>query len=228
MIHEREGFLQRWVNGPAVDEIDYRTLRIVQFSYCAAASLVAWETLITLCDEVRYIWTKPNNASAKWLFLFAKWFGFAHQIIIFVAFTVLSDNAPIPSAACQAFHFYQAGALISLYMNLDILLLLRVHALYKRDLKCTAFAIVLLTIQFASSILADFVALSKARDNAACIIVSVPVFCLVGVIAMGVSQVIFVFMAFRKRSIASQGKQGNLIWIVIRDSLMVFGALGGK
>jgi len=110
----------------------YRDARIVDYAGVAATAWILHDIVITFADEVEYVWSTPWSVP-KVCFLLSR-YGAALAIpsISFGAtkWTALRDDTAFDRNLCISVAFYKAIAGMLLEMSVEIVMLLRVNALY--------------------------------------------------------------------------------------------------
>ncbi|KAH7922221.1 hypothetical protein BV22DRAFT_1037747 [Leucogyrophana mollusca] len=116
----------------------------------SALSFLSWEICITFKDEVELIWSKPATSLVKWLFLLARYVGLAS--LLYVLIPDIQQFVEIAMGVC----LFSATRLLGVYVGgstigckgllvlrvtmsqvlvtlIELIFMLRVHALYNRD-----------------------------------------------------------------------------------------------
>ncbi|KAJ3533508.1 hypothetical protein NMY22_g7306 [Coprinellus aureogranulatus] len=104
--------------------------RIVGYSYASAISFLIYDILLTLPDEVQFVWPmRPSFTKAAFFFIryFPPLLGLSTQFY----------GAPLPNQysdrACYVWNVYQGLGLILTIVAVDYILILRVFAMYPRN-----------------------------------------------------------------------------------------------
>ncbi|KAF8156088.1 hypothetical protein B0H34DRAFT_520797 [Crassisporium funariophilum] len=108
--------------------------KISNYSSLAALVILLLDHGSTCTSEYTFIWRTPS-CSAKHLYLFARYFSLAVQVLNYCLIHTVLVHAPVKVAQCQAwftFLFVSSGLSLA---TLDAILLLRVYALYQKNLK---------------------------------------------------------------------------------------------
>ncbi|KAK7046544.1 hypothetical protein R3P38DRAFT_2874319 [Favolaschia claudopus] len=118
---------------------DYLQVFSVAFMY--------WDWLITLDDEINFMWTRVPSASAFWFFA-VRYLGILGNIPVtvstFYSFPasfwtgVLTDWRTGMWCRCRAFHTAHQIVLVGTQLVVSLVMLVRVHALYGRSLRVLA------------------------------------------------------------------------------------------
>ncbi|KAJ7135661.1 hypothetical protein C8R44DRAFT_768820 [Mycena epipterygia] len=106
-----------------------REIRIHDCLHLLGITLMYWDHLVTLDNEIGFVWKRARSASAYWFFAI-RYSGFAGNlpVTIFSFYTV-------PPKWCHAYHVGHQVVLIGTQLVVSIVLLLRMHALYGRNLR---------------------------------------------------------------------------------------------
>ncbi|KXN90879.1 40S ribosomal protein S0 [Leucoagaricus sp. SymC.cos] len=118
----------------------------------ASLAFFVYDTSLTLDHEIEYIWTQPHGCWLKWQYLFSRYFALIALVINRVFDLRPSDSEsrtkaryPLPNWA--SYQVIVAGALI---VSLELMLMARVYALYKRSISIWRLCMVLLTCELLS------------------------------------------------------------------------------
>ncbi|KAG2021241.1 hypothetical protein CC2G_006495 [Coprinopsis cinerea AmutBmut pab1-1] len=107
-----------------------RGTQVVGWSYAAAVTFLVWDVLITLRDEVTYIWPIPWSLT-KAVFFFVRYFPICLEM------STQFYGAPLPLTysfhGCYIWNVYQGLSSILVIAAVDYILILRVHAMYPRN-----------------------------------------------------------------------------------------------
>ncbi|TFY65126.1 hypothetical protein EVG20_g5710 [Dentipellis fragilis] len=112
--------------------------QMVNRSSLASLVFLIWDIIITLDVEVRCIWARPNKYWIKWLFLFVRYFPVCVQIATLFVGTELAADLHYTPAACVAWYIFQEVSTQVLVVCVELILMIRVHALYDRSKRVTA------------------------------------------------------------------------------------------
>ncbi|KAJ7076505.1 hypothetical protein B0H15DRAFT_864063 [Mycena belliarum] len=100
--------------------------RLLYFYFCAIAILY-YDHLLTFPAEVAYIWRRPKSRSAYWFFL-NRYLNFFSTLPVTVFNFVRFDHA-----VCTKYAFFRQVLLVVQVVVVDLILSLRVYALYGLD-----------------------------------------------------------------------------------------------
>jgi len=98
----------------------------------SAGVVLAYEYLITFDEEVELIWPKPNDSLIKWLFLFNRYVALAWQICIQIMYKWILSRVSARSQYCRYLFASQTIGSQCLMTSVEMILALRVHALYRK------------------------------------------------------------------------------------------------
>jgi len=99
------------------------------YSAMGALAFTTWDIMITFDDEVREIWTRPWT-HLKSLYLFLRFFSFGAQLLSTVIYLKLSAGLILTRSGCQKWVIFQGFSSQILMMGVQVILILRVQALY--------------------------------------------------------------------------------------------------
>jgi len=118
-----------------VDLLDIlRGLRVSNFNAVSATALLAYEILITLSQEVKYIW-RAEWTLVKGLYILTR----LYALIFLLMKSFVATNAFPPGKFCQQYlHFEIWGSVIFMPL-IDILIVARIHALHNRSARMGLF-----------------------------------------------------------------------------------------
>jgi len=192
--------------------------RRTTYSYVAALSFLAYDVILSLGQEIKYIWgAKLSPVTA--LYFIVRYYGLLNLIAIVGVDT--STNLSVP--VCQQYFKWTIPGGPSLFIViLDGILLLRVYALYNRSKRVLLILLVLVIGDFASALYAT---ITLANDLAS------------GVIAMPapwqgcaakVPQMTFVLTAYVPNFTLSLLFLGMTLWKLIQNHQRIYGKLTWK
>lgn len=106
---------------------------LVNRSSAAAIAFLVWDVLITFGDEVDLVWSKPHTFRMKWLFLFVRYFAVALQLSLIFDGTDVAKPFHYTLHACRIWYIFQEVSTQVLIAAVEIVLMLRVQAIYHRQ-----------------------------------------------------------------------------------------------
>jgi len=109
-------------------------IRDLEGSTGSAFFFLAWDTLITLDDEIDYIWSKPRTSWIKWAFLIARYFSLALQLTSEVLQLVITySHIHLNTNSLRIWFALQGLVAFSIMAGAEIVMMARVYALYNRN-----------------------------------------------------------------------------------------------
>jgi len=210
---------RRRMSGPGTQSLELWQL----CGYVAAASWVitVWDGIVVFDDEVNFIWTMPHTAYIKWLYFFGKYFALALQTTVFgIQVGYLADNA-IPDKYCRLYRLLEMAASALLMLCFDVVLLLRIYALYGRRTFSSNLGTFAVLIEFVTTIASPVSGIPTTTYDSSCAMVQVPKAIFVFVVGTFTSQAILLWLAYRKRERGTRA-WSNIVCVTIRDGLVVF------
>jgi len=208
---------------------DTKMWQLVHYHSIAALTFLVWDILTTLADEIAFIWTKPRFSPIKWLFFFARYFALA--VALSNQFIMWHITASYPNVAhiCRPWFAFQASVELLLGCVLDVILMIRVHALYNRDKRITVVLIALFVGQVLTIVFCAIFMVASFNFNPVCLPNNTPRSFLPIVIQGLVTQVILLGLAlFQYINISHPARtRSSIVTIMLRDDLIVFFAVVG-
>ncbi|KAF8141377.1 hypothetical protein EV363DRAFT_12917 [Boletus edulis] len=213
------------VSGPAADPYMYQATVL---SAGAAMALVFWDAVLTLGDEVDYIWSGPGRAHVKCIYLFSRWFGLLNQIGLLVWRCFLAACAPVPLSICEVLFVSEAVTFQSLQLCLDAILILRIYAVYQGQRRYIAIAIAIVFFEVLMSVMTQAISVSRSTVDGACIMLHTPATTTCLGIGMMVSQSVLLSLTYRGMAPwQPAARRSKLTTVVVRDGMLVFGVVIG-
>ncbi|KAH9985263.1 hypothetical protein BJV77DRAFT_1071528 [Russula vinacea] len=163
----------------------------LDMSSVAALSFLVWDVLITLDQEVDAIWSsvlfffsgvafshlslrRTNSSYSKWLFFFVRYFAVAMQISLLFVGTELSISFHYTESDCVKWYIYQEVGTQLLVAAVESILIVRVHALYDRNLSVTVPLVVLFVLENIAMIATFVTVIPGVRFDATCTVIRSP------------------------------------------------------
>ncbi|KIK95497.1 hypothetical protein PAXRUDRAFT_379230 [Paxillus rubicundulus Ve08.2h10] len=140
------------------------------------------------------------------------------------------ENMPISLAWCYGYHAIQVACIASLMLAFDTVLLLRVYALYARNIFVLALGTFTVLVEFTMTVTCAAVAIPASQYDFACLVLNIlPESIISFMVGTFISQTILLGLAHRKRNVA-RGRQGrpSVARITIRDGACAFAVLIGE
>ncbi|KAJ7194500.1 hypothetical protein B0H12DRAFT_1153528 [Mycena haematopus] len=112
-------------------------IRIHDCLQLLSISLMYWDWLVTLDNEIGFMWKRARSASAYWFFA-VRYSGILGNIPVTI-FTFFN----IPPQWCHAYHTGHQIVLVETQLIVSLVMLVRIHALYGRNLRLLAVLLVI-------------------------------------------------------------------------------------
>ncbi|KAF8889116.1 hypothetical protein BD779DRAFT_419996 [Infundibulicybe gibba] len=146
---------------------------IRSYSSLAALIFLIWEILATSSDEYKYIW-RQNWTSVKCIYLFCRYFSLIVQIANYAITRGPISRIPVAYTTCQTWFAFQITCTASLLCAVNVLLMLRVYALYNKDRRIAVFLTNLLILDTISTIIHGYYRIKTCGFDDACLMMSTP------------------------------------------------------
>ncbi|KAF8167112.1 hypothetical protein B0H34DRAFT_680297 [Crassisporium funariophilum] len=110
------------------------------YSSLGALVFLFLDHLSSCKSEYSHIWKAPSS-SGKHMYLFARYFALATQIVNYTLIQTVLVHAPVKIGQCQAWYIFLFVSSLVLMAVFDGILLLRVYALYSKSIKVSLLAL---------------------------------------------------------------------------------------
>lgn len=184
-----------------------------------ALAWLLWEHALTCRDEYHYIWRGPIN-HIKVLYILARYFALCAQIsntyLVFSSFS----RIPVSRERCMAWFVFLALIDCLLMTAMDIVIMLRVYALYNRSTKVALLLVSLLLTQLTLVTTCVSRTLPKVPFDVNCDILKTPHDIVYFMASVIISHIVLLFMTIAKRKVALG--QSPVVELVVRDGTWVF------
>ncbi|TFY77004.1 hypothetical protein EWM64_g7007, partial [Hericium alpestre] len=147
---------------------------MVNRSSLASLAFLVWDILITLDDEIRCIWSKPNRFWTKWLFLFVRYFAVAIQVATLFVGTEIAVELHYAYHSCVSWYIFQEVSTQILIISVELILMIRVHALYDRNYIITAILFALFLVENITMIITLVHVVPGVQFDEACVVLHTP------------------------------------------------------
>ncbi|KAI0311623.1 hypothetical protein OF83DRAFT_1068479, partial [Amylostereum chailletii] len=213
----------------------------------AALAFLAWDILITLDQEVRYIWScvptfppppplltreharrRPHGCWTKWLFLFIRYFALAIQISILFVGTELAAELGYSPHACVAWYIWQEVGTEVLIASVEVVLIVRLQALYNRHRALTYALYTLFALENAAMIVTLVRVVPDVRFDAACVVVHSPgglLYFAVAFIAFETLLFLLMLAKFVQAARRGWGAGAPVLTVLVRDGAWAFAVI---
>ncbi|KAF8893906.1 hypothetical protein BD779DRAFT_1504068 [Infundibulicybe gibba] len=207
---------------------DAWTLFIIRGVSCSLLCFVALEWLVSLPAELSLIWRLYPTTLIKRLYIFSRYYGLASLIGNTAMTWHIHSLVTPPAPICRSWHVFQFLTLQGLLLSLELVLVLRVFALYNRERGMGIFLFSALAIDMMGMSTCGFLTIARIDFGGACL----PKWTPPQVMYYSVLELCFQSLLFTL-TIYKQTARPQLRWqhsaigaIVTRDSLAVFFLLG--
>ncbi|KAF8957384.1 hypothetical protein BDZ97DRAFT_108688 [Flammula alnicola] len=136
-----------------------RDIRIHDYLYVFAISLLYYDHAITSNQEIEYLWRRPKNRSSYWFFVNRYLAFFGNIAVSILGFTTLS------SQVCKRYSMFRQALLFANQVVVCILLTWRIYALYGRSMRILACMIGSGAIMVTISLWALFAQKTATSEN---------------------------------------------------------------
>ncbi|KAI5114808.1 hypothetical protein M0805_001915, partial [Coniferiporia weirii] len=155
----------------------------VSRSSASSLTFAAWDILTTLDDEVECIWRRPFSWS-KGLFVFIRCARLVSQaminlltllasyyaLLVQIARLFIGVGIKYSPAACYGLYIFSAGSFQLFISSVEVVSMLRVHALYSHNVFVRNGTVVLFLIEFAVIVVCIYKAIRGLQFDDTCIV----------------------------------------------------------
>ncbi|KAF8070440.1 hypothetical protein FPV67DRAFT_1487414 [Lyophyllum atratum] len=145
----------------------------VECSSVAALTFLAWDIVITVDDEIKFIWPKPWTLT-KFLYFYARYVPLMVQISILFVGTDVSSALHFTPHDCYIWQVYQGIAAFSIVGAVDIILILRVIALYHGNPVIRILLALLYILELVGMSVGIGLAIPGIRYDEICLVTDIP------------------------------------------------------
>ncbi|KAG6374057.1 hypothetical protein JVT61DRAFT_4697 [Boletus reticuloceps] len=125
--------------------------RDVCYHSIASLTFLVWYAIVTLDDEVQYIWTMRNTNIFKWVYFFLRYVVILAHVTHNVFIKQLADGSN-PPIHCTIWFIYSLGFSQVLATLLELILATRVFALYNRSRRIAFLVLILILTETGGSV----------------------------------------------------------------------------
>ncbi|TCD64092.1 hypothetical protein EIP91_004564 [Steccherinum ochraceum] len=184
----------------------------------ASLAFLVWDWIIHIDDEVEYIWMSSSNWMT-WMYLFLRYF----PIVVECSLVVLSNARPSLSI-CKSWHVYQAFSIVILTIAVEVVLVVRIYALWSRKKAIIVPVLVLWLVEMASMIVSMCFAVPRMRYVGPCMVTYAPP-CLMGywMSTLAFESILWVLTLVKFFQFAPlHRRQGTLLHVFMRDGTWAY------
>ncbi|KAJ7251505.1 hypothetical protein B0H12DRAFT_1119269 [Mycena haematopus] len=187
----------------------------------AALAFLVWENLITLDDEVEYIWSKPWTAWVKTVFLFLRYFPLAIQLCNRILDEMIIQQRQLGNSALRAWYISQVVVAHLAMTGVESVMMARVYAIYHNSRWIAWWFLCLWIGETAAVIAGIFITLPEAHFEPQQFMLNVPhSFAYLAISAL-ISQAIILGLTLL-RYFQGQWSGTNLGRLLIRDGSIIY------
>ncbi|KDR76928.1 hypothetical protein GALMADRAFT_246053 [Galerina marginata CBS 339.88] len=139
----------------------------------AGLVFLIWDTISVFDKECAFILKTPLTR-VKFLYLFARYFGIASQMFFVFYVTGPLSMTPVTSGTCRKWWYIQILTLIALQALIQVILVLRVYALYKKSGLVGCILTFAVLTEISLCLYFGVCAFDDLEYNAACIVTVLP------------------------------------------------------
>ncbi|TFK32165.1 hypothetical protein BDQ12DRAFT_525981 [Crucibulum laeve] len=196
----------------------YESVHIRNASCLAALVVLLYEYSITFGQEYRFVW-KSRRTLVKWVYLFSRYFALSVQIANNILLAFPLSEIPVRHELCKPWFWFLMISSSVLFGALEIVLMLRVYALYKQSARVKALFIV--TFMINQVVIVAFARrASKLTFSGACEVVETPSEIIYPTIILIFTHSIIWLMTVTKRNIGYGS--APVVGLMIRDGAWIF------
>ncbi|CAL1708310.1 unnamed protein product [Somion occarium] len=181
----------------------------------AALCFIVWDTLITLDEEVQFIWL-THWTPLKLLFFFTRYYAIAILIIL--------NAHPL---TCQQWIIVEGISAVLLELAVEVLLVLRIQAMYSGHTALIRMIVGLLVVQVIVMAVTLGISMPKIMTTENCINTEIPV----EMVAYSIASIVYEAFLFTLAVVKlwSARKDGfertTLLKVLVRDNMWTFAAI---
>ncbi|KAF8816825.1 hypothetical protein BYT27DRAFT_7181294 [Phlegmacium glaucopus] len=141
-----------------------KAVEIRDFSSFAALVFLMLEYLSNCHSEYKYIW-RAQPTPVKYIYLISRYSGLIGQIVHYSLIHVFLIDAPVKPERCRVWFLFLFAICSILVASLDAVLLLRVYALYRQNVKVYILALPLILQFVVGSVMMERVTQSHVFNS---------------------------------------------------------------
>ncbi|KAI0367237.1 hypothetical protein BV20DRAFT_1055033 [Pilatotrama ljubarskyi] len=189
-------------------------------------TFLTWDFVISFPEEVQYVWQQPNGW-IRWLYAYIRYMPLFAEVGTFAYFAVEAKTGPadFTGGQCNANTVAASAILHSVIIGVEIVLLVRVHALYNRSRSVTFALVAGFAASLCASLLGIYFALRQLRYDGRCLVSSAPRIMLLAWLSPVMFET-FLFMLtmakFRESRLEGTGGKRPILNTIVRDGTWGF------
>ncbi|KDR75166.1 hypothetical protein GALMADRAFT_249108 [Galerina marginata CBS 339.88] len=195
----------------------------VDRSFVAALAFLTWDILITFDDEVELIWPRAWS-SMKGLYFFVRYVPLSAQLPLLLVGTELSPHFHFTPYACYVWQIFQGVVASSIVVAVDIILILRVCALYHRQRTIRGGVFFLFLLEIVGMVVGLALSLPGIQFDDICAVTFIPH----SLVIYGLASILFqtILFALTMYKFVQGAKNGwgdiPIVKLLIRDGTWAF------
>ncbi|KAH9478225.1 hypothetical protein JR316_0008678 [Psilocybe cubensis] len=202
---------------------EQRAIDARNYSSFAALAVLVLDHVLSCRSEYKYIW-QAKFRLPQFLYLISRYWALSLQIMHYTFVQKYLIHGPVSSSLCKIWFSLLGSGCIMMGVCMNLILLLRLYALYMKDSKILALALPLIGQHVVALVVVGRAVFKDDAFSDTCDLYHTPIEALpLGILTI-VSQAAVWLAAFKKRKIA----QAAVLSLVVREShwtLAVFGVL---
>lgn len=203
---------------------DDETLLVITSWQLGSLVFLLYEIVITFDDEVNLIWSRPNTCWVKWIFLFIRYFALAAQLANRSIESAIRSNLYLDTELLRHWFSCQVVVATILMLAVELVLMARVYALYKKSM-CIGGILLVLLLGEVLTVLIGVAMTAPGNDfGVKNILASSPSSYTSFGIAAAISQFTILVLTLVKYRTAVKGGWGNapIMLVMVRDGIVAF------
>ncbi|KAI0674409.1 hypothetical protein C8Q78DRAFT_1151252 [Trametes maxima] len=195
---------------------------------CAATAFLVWDALINLDQEVEYIWSGPNSW-VKWTFLLIRHIPYLIQGSV-LTLVALSGHVWQPRE-CRAWIIYQLVAIEALIIAVEVVLIVRIYAMYSRNRVVLSLVLVLFCAEIGAMCTILAISIPQITFTTQCLITSTPtLFPTYWTISLAFETSLFTLtlVKFMNNMVRTQLRQQSILFVLMRDGTWAYAIIFGE
>ncbi|GLB40019.1 hypothetical protein LshimejAT787_0705290 [Lyophyllum shimeji] len=195
-------------------------------SSVAALSVLIWECLINFDHEYAHIWHPPTGP-AKRIYLFARYYGICWHIVDAVAMLGPLANLGTQPLICTLWHGSKLFSCVVLLVALEVVLSIRLYALYCKSRNIGVFLAAMLGTGVAVSLTSYVRSMRAIHFTNACVVQKTPYdyvyFCIFSLMR----HALLWMLTIHKRNVGRChcSNRAPIVHLMLRDGALIFGVV---
>jgi len=195
----------------------------VNRSSIAALAFLVWDILITTDEEIKFVWPRPWSYN-KAIYFFIRYIPVMIEVSVLPIGTELTPPFHFTPHDCYIWEVYQAVAVSLVLAVVDMILILRVYALYHGNVVMRRIVPSFFLIEIVGMVVGLTMSLHKVTFNDLCLVTNAPRTLIIYAAAAILFQAMLFTVTIYKFILAVRDGWGDvaLIVLLIRDGTWAF------